>query len=411
MKVLYVLKRYPRLSETFVVREILGVEARGVTVLVDALLPPEDEPRHPEVDRVRALVRYLPRRPVRRHVLVAAAHLAVRRPVPLATEVLRAARRVRRLRRAGDQALARKVWRQLGLSVLVADRARSEGVTQVHCHFATAACDVGVPAAAMAGVPSSVTVHAKDLYHRDNVEELPLRLARASAVVTVSAYNLEHLGTVLGPARRPLLRHVPNGVALGEVNLDGVGDRAAPVLCVSRLVAKKGIDTLLRALALAAVDDEGLRLEVIGGGPLDAELMALAADLGVGDRVRWWGPQPAGVVERSYARAGVVALPCRIDEDGDRDGLPTVLVEALARGVPVVSTDVVGIPELVRHGETGLIVPPDDPPALARALSELRGNPSLARRLGGQGRDLVRAAYDPAASAAQLQRTWSQVAS
>ena len=432
MKVLYVLKRYPRLSETFVVREILGIEERGVPVLVDALMAPEEEPRHPEVDRVKAAVRYLPRRPRRAPVAGALARLVVRRPLPVALEVVRTTRRARDLGRRGDPGTARKAWRQLGQAVLVADRVRAEGVTHVHCHFATAACEVGVPAAAMAGVPSSVTVHAKDLYHRDNVDELHRRVAHASAVVTVSRYNLEHLDDVLGrrpsghgvaeaspaaPSPRsrstgtPVLAHVPNGVALGAVNEHGVGNREAPVLCVSRLVRKKGVDTLLRALAVASPTDPWLRLEVIGSGPLADELVQLAAELGVADRVSWLGPQPADVVERAYARAGVVALPCRIDGDGDRDGLPTVLVEALARGIPVVSTDIVGIPELVRHGETGLLVPPDDPHALARALADLRSDACLARRLGTQGRELVRAAYDPGASAEHLHRTWAQVAS
>jgi glycosyltransferase involved in cell wall biosynthesis len=338
-------------------------------------------------------------------VLAPAARVAVRRPLAL-LDVLGGAA-VSRWRLRQDPHEARRQWRTGVLAVLVADRVRREGVTHVHCHFATAAAEVAVPAGRMAGVPVTVTAHAKDVYHRDNERVLGRRLAGASAVVTVSEFNRAHLARVLPRTR---VVHVPNGVALGPLNERTVGERSAPVLCVARLVAKKGIDTLLRGIALLAPDDPALRLRVIGTGPLEDELKALADELGIASLVRWDGPQPAAVVEAAYAEAGVVALPCRIDGDGDRDGLPTVLVESLARGVPVVSTDVVGIPELVVHGETGLLVAPDDPDALASALAKLRSDPDLARSLGRHGRELVRSAYDPAEAATALQRVWAEVA-
>ena len=245
MKILYVLKRYPRLSETFVVREILGVEALGVAVVVDALLPPEDEPRHPEVDGVRAAVRYLPRRPAwwGDRLAVALAGLLVTHPF----EVCRSARSAWRDQRAGDSRAMRR-WRH---AVLVADRCRRERVTAIHAHFATGAAQVAVPAGQMAGVPVTVTAHAKDIFHVANADELPRRLAGVAAVVTVSAFNVQHLRQVVPGT--PVV-HIPNGVALGPVAGAKVGARSAPVLVVSRLVAKKGIDTLLDAIALAAAD-------------------------------------------------------------------------------------------------------------------------------------------------------------
>jgi glycosyltransferase involved in cell wall biosynthesis len=114
-------------------------------------------------------------------------------------------------------------------------------------------------------------------------------------------------------------------------------------------------------------------------------------------------------VEAAYARCSLVVLPCRVDGDGDRDGLPTVLVEALARGIPVVATDVVGIPELVRDGATGRLVPQDDPPALAAAIAELRADPERARALGMAGRSLVGSQYSPERSARALLDVWTEV--
>lgn len=395
MKVLYVLKRYPRLSETFVVRELLGVEELGVEVLVDSLMDPEDGPRHAEVDRVRASVRYLPRRP---GWAGAAARMALRRPVAVLREVLA----TRRRQAAGDTSADRR----LGHGLLVAERVRAERPDVLHAHFATSAAEVAALAGRLTGTPVTVTAHAKDVFHVENAEALAERLSGTATVVTVSEYNVEHLGYVLPETR---IRLVRNGVPLGPVNLVHTGRRDAPVLCVCRLVPKKGVDVLLRAVALAAEDDPWLRLEVIGDGPLRDELTALAVSLGIADRVTFHGAMESSGVEASYARASLVALPCRVDGDGDRDGLPTVLVEALARGIPVVSTDVVGIPELVRDGATGRLVPQDDPQALAAAIGDLRRDPVAARALGASGRELVATDYSPEGSARALLDVWTEV--
>jgi glycosyltransferase involved in cell wall biosynthesis len=400
VNVLYVLKRYPRLSETFVVREIVGVEAQGATVAIDVLLTPEDEPRHPEVDLVRAEVRHLPRQRWSREVAIAALRVGARAPRSLFREW----RTAGAAQHAGDH----RAGRRLRHAVLVADRARREHVDVIHAHFATSASEVATAAGRLSGIPVTVTAHAKDIYHHDNEGPLATRLADAATVVTVSEHNVQHLAEVAPSTRVRLVR---NGVALGPVAADPAASGAGPVLCVSRLVPKKGIDTLLAAIAVLAEDDSSARLEVIGGGPLLDELRAQAETLGVTDRVVLHGPQPSTVVEQAYARAGVVALACRVDESGDRDGLPTVLVEALGRGLPVVSTRLVGIPELVRHEETGLLVPPDDPVALADALRRLRTDSRLASEVGAAGRRLVGDEYDPAGSATALLAVWAEAAS
>lgn len=387
-KVLYVLKRYPQLSQTFVVRELLELEAIGVDVAIDALGPQSSGPQHPEIQRVRAEVRYLPRRPALRDPGVRGVHLrlALRRPLVWTRLALAA--------RHGD----RRRFAQAGL---VADRARREGRTHLHAHFATAAADVARDAAALAGITFSVTAHAKDVFHHEHAPHLPRRVHGASAVVTVSAFNERHLHEVLPGT--PVV-HVPNGVALADHTGSTPG---GPVLCVARLVAKKGVDTLLEALALLGDRTQQLRLEIAGDGELRGELEERVQHLGLTDRVTFLGSVSSVEVQAAYRRASVLALPCRIDADGDRDGMPTVILEAMAAGLPVVSTDVIGIPEVVRDGSTGLLVPPDDPAALAAAIERLWSDPALACALGDRGRELVAERFAPRRSAVALARVFA----
>lgn len=385
--VLYVLKRYPRLSETFVVQELMTLESLGEDVLIDCLLPAEDGPRHPDVDRVRAAVRYLPRHPRLRNLPVACAHARIFLRSPL--------RWVHEARRAQHFGL----WRRFIQAGLTADRAKRAGVAHVHAHFATAATDVAGIAGRLTGLPVTVTAHAKDIFHEDNAPLLRRRLSRASGVVTVSAHNAAHLEAVV-----PTLpvHHVPNGVAVPSAAPGPTKD--GTILCVARLVEKKGVDTLLHALAELNRDRFGVPAEIVGDGPLRGELERLAERLGLGPRVRFLGALPSTGVEAAYGRAAMVVLACRVGADGDRDGLPTVLLEAMGRGLPVISTSVAGIPELVLHEENGLLVPPDRPDALAAAIDRLHANPDFAAALGTSGRATVAATHDPVRSARALQR-------
>lgn len=380
--VLYVLSRFGKLSETFILTELAGLEQRGERVLVDALNPPETGPRHPAAARLRVQARHLPPKPAIGDRTVAACHLrwALRRPPTWLALA-------RRARRAGS-------WRQFLQAGLVAERVRQERVRHVHAHFASRSAEVARDAAALAGVPFSVTAHAYDIYRADHAPHLVERTRGAAAVVTVSQHNVEHLRTALPPST--VVRLVPNGMPLPDGHGPTVG---GPLLCVARLVAKKGVDTVLAALADLPPD---VLLEIVGAGPLDGALRALAEQLGVSPRVRFLGAQDSTAVDAAYRRAAAVVLAPRIAANGDRDGLPTVFLEALSRGVPVVSTDVVGIGEVVRHGSTGLLVPPDDVPALTTALRELLADPALGERLGRAGRRWVAEHHDPARSAAVL---------
>ncbi|MEZ5255649.1 MAG: glycosyltransferase family 4 protein [Ilumatobacteraceae bacterium] len=282
----------------------------------------------------------------------------------------------------------------------MAHRLEREGFDHVHCHFATAACEVARPAA-LAGRSFTVTAHAKDIFHEDNAPLLSERTLGAAGVVTVSRYNVDHLRTALPGLA---IHHVPNGLPLPDVC--GVTP-GGPVLCVARLVPKKAIDVLLHAIARCRDD---VRLELVGDGPQRDELEALANELGIADCVVFAGARSSDEVDAAYRRCSMVVLPCRIDAAGDRDGTPTVLVEAMGRGLPVISSDIVGLAEIVQHGITGLLTPAEDPAALAVAIEHLATDGELAARLGAAGRRLVADQFSPARSAELLCRLFQRAA-
>lgn len=382
--VVYVLKRFPRLSETFVLRELLGLEAAGQQVVIFSLLSPEEGLRHPELNKLQAQVTVLPRHPRLRHPTVLWAHLRLAIPHPLNWCSL--ALRSRRMH----------IWRRFLQAGIVAVEAKRIGARHLHAHFVTAAAEVARDAGALCGVPVSVTAHAKDIFHADNAPLVRQRLKGVACVVTVSDYNADHL--------RSLVQEVPvvcikNGMPLGE---PVTPKPSGPVLCVARLVPKKGVDTALRACAILSGSQDQFDLEIVGDGPLRDELRELAVSLGIEERVHFAGSRDSKGVATAYESCSVVILPCRVDTSGDRDGMPTVLLEAMARGLPVISTDIVGIPELVDGRETGLLVAPDDPQLLAEAIAKIRKDPAIGLRLGLNGRNLIAAKYDPEATIEQL---------
>jgi colanic acid/amylovoran biosynthesis glycosyltransferase len=251
-------------------------------------------------------------------------------------------------------------------------------------------------------VPVTVTAHARGIYHVDHTPRLRRRLEGVDAVVAVSRFDATHLASLL-PATP--VRYVPNGLQ----PVPGLAPRPdGSVLCLARLVEDEGLEVLIEAVSL--LDGPATpRLEIIGDGPLRDELETTARRLGVAARVAFLGTRTSTEAEAAYRRAAVFALPCRVGRDGDREGLPTALIEALAHGLPVISTDVAGIPEAVQHGHTGLLVPPDDAEALATAIRKLLDDPVLAARLGDNGRRLVAEEFSPSRSTALLRQVFLEV--
>lgn len=378
----YVLKQYPRLSETFILNEILGVEGTGAKVSVFSLRPPTEGRFHPDLASVEADVHYLaaPDKAVFLDAIRALPDIGTDRLVDVLAfvDLLPGDRRARLVLDA----------------IAVAREVRRSGVDHLHAHFLTVAAHTAHLTHLLTGVPYTVTAHAKDIYRHDVNWEIAARVgSRAAAVVTVCDANLSYLRGRLDGSGTRLVRIY-----------NGLGPQAAPaplasrthglVLGVGRMVEKKGFDVLLDAFAAVATTRPETRCVLVGDGDCRAALEAHARRLGIADRVTFTGAQPQQVVADWLRRAHVMVAPCRIGEDGNQDALPTVLLESLGAGLPSVSTPVAGITEIIEHGIEGLIVPRDDVEATAAAIVDLLDDPDRWRAMSDAGPRKLAARFD-----------------
>ena len=394
-KIGYVLKRYPRYSETFIVNEILAHEASGLAIEIFALRPPCDTHFQNAISRVRAPVTYIPSAGVK--------------TVDLWDEIQAAAVDLPDLwgnlaSAAGEDAFT------VFQSVVLARLVKQNGVTQLHAHFATSVASVARLAAAFVGIPFTFTAHAKDIFHESVVpDDLKRKLDSASGVVTVSQYNREFLSRSFGSIA-DRVETIYNGIDLHTFNYSSPERRDPKIVAVGRLVEKKGFDDLIDACAILA--DQGERFEclIIGAGELDLHLREKVDRTRLANIVRFLGPQPQTEVIRIVQSSAVLAAPCVVGLDGNRDGLPTVLLEAMALGTPCVATDVTGIPEVVQHNNTGLITAQHDPLALARAIKELISRDHFRVRIAENARRLIESSFDIEKNAALLRDLFERVA-
>ena len=377
--VAFVLKGYPRLSESFIAQEIKGLEDAGLDIRIISLRHPTDPAVHPVHDEIRAPVAYLPEY--------------------LRTEPGRVLRAWWAVRRRPGYRAARRLW----LADLARDRSRNRvrrfgqalalvhelpaGTERLHAHFLHTPASVARYAAMIAGLPWSASAHAKDIWTTPEWE-LREKLADINWLVTCTAYGHAHLSALAAdPSRVALVYHgldltrFPPPPSPRPARDGGDPDQPVIVLSVGRAVEKKGYDLVLGALA-ALPDDLAWRFVHIGGGERMAALQAQADALGLGARVEWRGALPQQAVLDAYRGADLFVLASRIAGDGDRDGLPNVLMEAQSQGLPCLATDVAGIPELVEDGATGLLVPAEDVAALSAGLARLIREPALRVRLG-----------------------------
>jgi glycosyltransferase involved in cell wall biosynthesis len=400
--VLFILKGYPRLSETFIAQEIRTLEERGINIRIASLRRPTDHAVHPAHREIRASIAYLPEY--------------------LHQEPLRVLRAWRRLRHASRYREARRTWlhdlrrdptpnrvRRFGQALVLAHE-MPDDVGRLHAHFIHTPASVARYASVLTGLPWSCSAHAKDIWTTPAWEKRD-KLAAADWVVTCTAQGRDHLAT-LAAATKPV-ELVYHGLdfsrfsapaAAGGPLRDGT-DAANPVtiLSVGRAVEKKGYDELLAALALLP-PELAWRFRHIGGGPLLAALKAQARHLRIAGRIEWLGAQPQDVALRHYRAADLFVLASRIAADGDRDGLPNVLLEAQSQRLAVVATRAAAIPELIEHEATGLLVPPGDPPALAESMRRLIIDPVRRSVLAAAGFERVSRHFDAQVWAVALAR-------
>lgn len=390
-----VVKGYPRLSETFIAQEFLGLEQRGLALQIWSLRAPYDPATHPIHDEIAAPVAYLPEYLWRAPGRVLAGWWRARR-----LPGYRAARAafLRDLRRDRTPNRIRRFGQAL---VLAAEL--SPGAALLYAHFLHTPASVTRYAATMRGLPFAVSAHAKDIWTTPDWEKRE-KLADAAWLATCTGTGADHLRALAPAPDRVHCHHHGLDFArftappmADEAPRDGSGpDRPVRIASVGRLVAKKGYDDLLDALARLPA---GLywRLDHIGGGPLAGELKARAERLGIAGRIDWRGRRPQADVQALLAEADLFVLASKIAEDGDRDGLPNVLMEAQAMRVACLSTAVSAIPELIEDGRTGMLVPPGDPDALAAALAALIGDPARRADLAGAGLARLHAEFDMSA--------------
>jgi glycosyltransferase involved in cell wall biosynthesis len=392
-KIAYVVKRYPRFSETFIVNEILAHEAAGHCVEIISLYPPNDTHFQDAISRVRAAVTYLN------------------------AEGLKAAELWNALERAAD--MCSQVWSQLAAArgaevrevyqaVRLARIIRERGISLLHAHFASTATEVARLAARFAGIPFTFTAHAKDIFHESaNATDLRRKLSEAATVITVSEFNVAHLRREFGTASRNV-RRLYNGLHLDRFTFTSPEQRAPKIISVGRLIEKKGFEVLINACALLAKRNIPFTCDILGTGEREAALRQQINALGLSDRVQLIGPRPQTEVIEQVRSAAVFAAPCVVGADGNADGLPTVLLEAMALGTPCVSTDVTGIPEVIRHEDTGLQVAQHDAAGLALALERLLADAALRVRFAKQARALIECEFNATQNTAQQWRWFEE---
>lgn len=432
----YVLKGFPVLSETFISSEVYRLEKAGVPLRIFVVKPRDEREHHPVIDRIRANPHYLP--PTTR--ISAGGRLrwlAINTPqfIPSIVRTLR--RRPWGVLAAARLALTESIltrssfwsWpkisyiRDLLVALALADEVlRDPNIRHLHAHFAHDTTTITWLASMVTGLPFSFTAHAKDIYaSRLNPRDLLRRKVSAAAfVVTCTDANRRHLERIANGTPVYRVYHGLNDdfqrMLTPPTSLDHPTQETLRLLAVGRLVRKKGFDVFVEACGL--LDRRGVAFEAVIVGEDDdvgdyvrvgEDLRRRIARLGLENRVHMLGQVGQVELFGHYREASILCLPCRVLDDGDRDGIPNVLIEAMSCGVPVVSTPVSGIPELIEHGTNGLLVRPEDPDALANAIQLLHTDRDLAGRLSRAGQATVRTNFDGDVLARRLAALFERV--
>jgi glycosyltransferase involved in cell wall biosynthesis len=384
------LKGYPRISETFISNEILLLEQLGFSLSLFSMRRPRESFTHRSVKEIKARAAYLPETLIP-HLPRFLYHNAIlARSSPEAYG--RAFRlMVRRLRRRRTSATFRHL---LQAGYLVHALLPGTGVGHLHAHFAHSPTSVAFFASELSGLPFSFTAHAKDIYISDPAQ-LREKAQFARFIVTCTERNRQYL-TELAPPTTPI-HCIYHGINVELFTRTAARRQPTPpfrILTVARLVEKKGLPTVFRALRLLLDQGYPMRYCLIGDGEERGPMLELLGRLGLGQVTEWLGTQPHEVVLDEYRKADLFVLGCQVARDGDRDGIPNVFLESMAMGVPVVATKVWAIPELVEDGRSGLLVPPEEPQAMAGAMGRLLTDMGLRRRLIAGAHDRVRDEFD-----------------
>jgi glycosyltransferase involved in cell wall biosynthesis len=420
--VAYVLKGFPRLSEMFIASEIYRLEQAGLPLKLYVIKPADEKTHHEVVDRIKAKPEYLPPttsvsgtmllcwlKQNLRPFLPSLGRILLRRPVGTMRAVLSALAQAIRARDSFWSAPRKIYLKEFLQASALADRLlECTDVRHLHAHFCHGAATVAWLASQITGVPFSFTAHAKDIYcEKLNPAGLLRRKMKAAAfVVTCTKANQQHMEQICN-TKVHCIYHGLNPEfcwVLAEPAEETKRNGILRVLSVGRLVPKKGFDVLIDACVTLRNRAVPFSTVIIGEhGEHENDIRRRIAQHDLNSYVQLRGPITQRELFAEYRRSSVFCLPCRVLENGDRDGIPNVLVEAMASGLPIVSTTVSGIPEIVTNGVNGLLVPPDDAASLANALLSLRHDPLLARQLSSEASRTVSEKFDGEKFAAELE--------
>jgi glycosyltransferase involved in cell wall biosynthesis/thymidylate kinase len=401
LRVAYVMSRFPKLTETFIVSEILAVEALGVRVDIHPLLRQRDPVVQPDAARLAERARYQPllSRPILRANLRALARSPRAYLGALATLVRST---------AGSRAYLVGGLGVFPMAVRTAELLRARGVDHVHCHFSSHPAVAGWVIGRLAGIPWSFTAHGSDL-HRDR-HMLCEKVREAAFAVAISEHNRDVIVDTCGPEAAERVRVIHAGIDLARFPVvRRPPGRELEILCVGTLHEVKGQRYLLDACRRLCDAGVPFRCTFVGDGEDRPMLERLAAELGLGEAVSFAGALTSDEVRSRLAASDVLVAPSVPSRDGRREGIPVVLMEAMASGLPVVASRLSGIPELVEDGTSGLLTPPGDVDAIALALARLAADPKLRARLGDAGRATVEAGFSADGTARALVEAFEAV--
>lgn len=368
----YLFERFPSFTQTFCYREIVELRRQGVSPAIFSARRPVDEPAQDWEASVVAGVTYLPG------------------DEQLVAEIDRAERKGKLPHSVGREIAAwgRKTdFLRLYQAAFLGPRLQALGVRHLHAHFAGLAARTAFWIERFFGIGFSFTAHANDIFAPKPFGiSLGKLIGAARAVVTVSDFGVRFLRTKY-PEHAAKMHRVYNGIELDRFQLADFTGTPPAIISIGRLIEKKGFPDLIEACRLLHERGLAIRAEIIGEGPLEQALREQIAAAGLTNVIALTGPLPQRDVIEQLARATVFGLPCVAEAGGGMDNLPTVVMEAMAAGLPVISTALGGVPEMVQDGITGFLVPERQPGALADALGRLLADPGLARSLGKAGRE------------------------
>ncbi len=395
LRLAYLVSRYPAVSHTFILREVLALRRLGATIEVASVNAP-DRPleRMTDDERAEARATYCLKRDGIAGALLAALHCARRHPLGCLRAFAQSVTLGRGLRRL--YALA-----YLAEAMMVVRWMARHDLQHLHVHFATAGANVGLLASTLAPIGLSLTVHGPDEFDDVRGQHLARKLRAADLVVCISQFARSQLMRLSDGTQWAKLQVCRLGVAAHGERRPAAGETVPQLLCVGRLVPAKGQRVLLDACAQLRAAGRAFRLTLVGHGDDERGLREHARGLGLDGCVTFAGALNAGEVRAALERADVFVLPSLAE------GIPVVLMEAMAAGVPCVSCPVNGIPELIEHGTNGLLATPGDANTLAARITQLLDDPGVRERLAAAGRARVRDAFDLERNAARLAALFS----